>query len=289
MKNIKVIIFSILLICLFISLFFVSSNVFAAGTKFQTSPSKTPIPTERLLPNYWKWWDEYPPMSDNAIELYTIAIANGRNPNAFSVAGDCQSEPDLFMGIYDTDKYILPEDKQKKLQETIQKFSGSFKWDAVTVKDGMSVASIFVPLWNDPERCETNESPLACEIRLNNPSIMIISLGTNWKPGYQQAFEDNLRKVIEFCIDNHVLPVLATKADNVEGDESTNRTIVNLAYEYDIPMWNFWFAVQELPNHGIDITRGDETYSYLIPNAWEVKSFSGLMMLDTLWRSFPKQ
>ena len=48
-----------------------------------------------------------------------------------------------------------------------------------------------------------------------------------------------------------MLPILATKADNLEGDNSINQTIVRLAGEYEIPLWNFWLAVQPLPNHGL--------------------------------------
>ena len=31
-----------------------------------------------------------------------------------------------------------------------------------------------------------------------------------------------------------------------------NRTIVRLAYEYDLPVWNYWLAVQGLPDRGLD-------------------------------------
>ncbi len=47
------------------------------------------------------------------------------------------------------------------------------------------------------------------------------------------------------------MPILATKADNLEGDQAINATIARLAYEYDLPLWNFWLAVQPLPDHGL--------------------------------------
>ena len=284
----KNIIFSFLLIFILLLLF--SSFVFANESEIQLFLISTPTPTnevqhdenEQMLPEYWKWWEVYPDLSETALSIYNDAIDFGRNPNAFSVIGDCQSEPNIFMGRFDRGDYTLPEKEKENLSETISYFEGSFDRDSITVKDGLSVSSVFVPLWNDPEQCNSDETPLNCEIRLNNPSIFIISLGTNWKPGYQDAFEEQLRALIDFSIENHVLPILATKADNVEGDESINRTIANLAYEYDIPLWNFWFTVQTLPNHGIDETRGENQNLYLIPNAWDVKSFSGLRLLDKI-------
>ena len=275
----------------FLFLFIFINTVFANDTilNYEIKSTPSPLPSnsndiidEKMLPEYWKWWDVYPTLSTYSVDVYNDAILNGRNPHAFSIIGDCQSEPNIFMGRFDTGDYKIPE-SEEHLAETIEFYQGMFNRDNVTVKDGLSVSSVFVPLWNEPDVCESNESPLDCEVRINNPSIMIISLGTNWKPGHQEAFEENLRNIIDYCLENHILPVLATKADNVEGDESINRIIANLAYEYDIPMWNFWFTVQGLPNHGIDETRGENEHLYLIPNAWDVKSFSGIRLLDSIY------
>ena len=61
--------------------------------------------------------------------------------------------------------------------------------------------------------------------------------------------------MIEYVIAHGAIPILSTKADNVEGDHSLNLTTARLAYEYDIPLWNFWLAVQPLPAHGMDTVR----------------------------------
>lgn len=278
-----------------LNLFLVLITFFSLGNKQiivaddsiqPTVTASSDLNSDDLIPEYWKWWDVYPNLSEKALTIYQDALDFGRNPHAFSIVGDCQSEPNIFMGRFDTGDYKLPENEEENLSETIDFYQGMFNRNHVTVKDGLSVSSAFVPLWNDPDVCESNESPLECEVRINNPSIMIISLGTNWRPGYQKAFEENLRNMIDFALTNHILPVLATKADNVEGDESINRIIAELAYEYQIPLWNFWFTVQTLPNHGIDQTRGENENLYLIPNAWDVKSFSGLRLLNSMREQF---
>ncbi|NTU48063.1 MAG: hypothetical protein HGA84_03530 [Syntrophobacteraceae bacterium] len=64
-------------------------------------------------------------------------------------------------------------------------------------------------------------------------------------------FEKALRRVIDMTIGNGTIPILATKADNAEGGHSFNRKIVELAYEYELPVWNYWLAVQSLPDKGL--------------------------------------
>ena len=90
-----------------------------------------------------------------------------------------------------------------------------------------------------------------------------------------------MREIIEFYIDNGVVPILSTKADNVEGDHRINLATARLAYEYHIPLWNFWRAVQSMPNHGIDPDRDGFHISY---DAWTVRSFTALQALDAVWR-----
>ena len=59
-----------------------------------------------------------------------------------------------------------------------------------------------------------------------------------------------MRQIIEYSLEQGVVPILATKGDNLEGDHSINAEIAEIAVEYDIPLWNFWAALQPLPNQG---------------------------------------
>jgi len=78
-----------------------------------------------------------------------------------------------------------------------------------------------------------------------------------------------------------VIPVLSTKADNVEGGHRINALTAQLASEYQIPLWNFWRAADKLENHGLDFTRDN---IYLSTEAWSVRSFSALRVLDAIHR-----
>jgi hypothetical protein len=57
-------------------------------------------------------------------------------------------------------------------------------------------------------------------------------------------------------IENGVVPILATKADNRELDHRVNRDMALLASEFNLPLWNFWASLNDLPNRGL-YTRKD--------------------------------
>jgi hypothetical protein len=97
------------------------------------------------------------------------------------------------------------------------------------------------------------------------------------------VYEKYMRQIIEYALAQGALPILATKADNFEGDHAINLTTARLALEYDLPLWNFWRAVQDLPNHGMDAERNDNFH--ISVEAWNVRSFTGLQMLDAMWRA----
>jgi hypothetical protein len=259
------------------------------------NPSSTSLPAEpthiwtatpdtRPDPAVWRNWPVVPRVSARAIEIYRQGIERGNDPHSFSKIGDCQSEPAVFLGIFDTnDRYVLKGDDQR-LSGVIEQFRGSFARESAAVANGLSVASMFSPTWATNEACIGSETPLDCEFRLNNPSIVIISLGTNWKPGSEIAYEEHFRQIIEYAVSRGVLPIIATKADNVEGDNKLNDIMAQLAYEYDLPLWNFWQATYHLPGHGIDpIHEGG--ILYLTTEAWDIKSFTGLRALDAVWQA----
>jgi hypothetical protein len=138
----------------------------------------------------------------------------------------------------------------------------------------------------DPALCQANETPLECEYRLKKPAIAFVSMGTNWAPNASASFEKYLKQIVETSIEQGVIPILMTKADNIEKDGLLNQTIAQVAYDYDVPLYNAWRAVQFLPNHGLK-----EDGIYLTTEAWDVRSYFALETLDALRRalqeSFP--
>jgi hypothetical protein len=259
-----------------------SPVVLASPATSTPNPNFSPTPDLRLDPAKWQEWPVVPQISGRALEIYQRGLALGNDPHAFSKIGDCQSVPASFLGIYETDRYSFTPDVQY-LQETIDFYKGSFQREGESVRGGFNTSSVLLPFWANTEVCQPGESPMACENRIHNPSIVFISLEVWFEGRTPDVYEKYLRQIIEFNIEQGTLPILATKADNVEGDHSINRTIAQLAYEYDLPLWNFWRAVQPLPNHGLDST--DPTGFHLNVDGWNARSFTALQALDAIHRA----
>jgi len=263
----------------------------------------TPIPTSSSLitptplpADYWMSLPILPTVSMTTREIYNHGIDIGRNQHAFSKIGDCQSITTYFLKNFDQPGFYNLGD-YTTLQETIDWFSGSFSRDSLSVKGGLNAAAILSPLRADPKLCEPNENPIACEFRLHNPSIAIISL-EEWWLNHPEKYESYMRQIIEYSIQNGVVPILATKADNLEGNHVINKIIARLSIEYDIPLWNFWLAVQPLQNHGLikvdpsgkadmfHLTRRVGYYYFNNPVArrsgWSVRNLTALQVLDAV-------
>ena len=244
--------------------------------------TSTPEPTQTSIPapnaDNWKDWPVYPEISERAREIYQEGLEKGGDPNHFSIVGDCQSMPYLFLGVYDNGAYNLGEDTY--LQDTIDQFSGSFTRYGMTIIDGGNAATQIATGWANRTWCDFSESPLDCELRLHKPSIIFIHVGTHWSGRNGQY----LREIVEKAIDQGALPIMVTKADNLEGNYSINRDIAQISLEYDIPLFNFWATVQDLPNGGLDPYR-QGGYMYLVSSALERHRSSALYMLDKVWRA----
>jgi hypothetical protein len=124
------------------------------------------------------------------------------------------------MGLYNRPGVTLG--KAKQLQDTADFFGGAFSRQSITVRPGLSANTVFAPLWADPQVCEAGETPLACELRANKPLYVFISLGTNWAPHAERTHTEKLRQIVATVVEHGAIPVLLTKADNIEGDHSLN-------------------------------------------------------------------
>jgi hypothetical protein len=258
-------------------------------TQVQASPVSTASP---LPPDFWQELPVIPAqISQRVREIYRNGLALGNNPHVFSRIGDCASAAPAFLvgfdGPYNLGAYTA-------LQPTIDYFQGSFKRPSLAAKAGMNSAGLLTTLWTG-QQCLKNESLLDCQFRLDRPSFAFIAIGTNEayyvheNPG---SFEHNMRLILDDTIARGIVPILSTKADNVEGDQSINATIARLALEYQVPLWNFWLAAQPLPKHGLVDPEHLNSISYAnftnfsIPDSLEygvqMHNLTALQMLDLL-------
>ena len=216
-------------------------------------------------------------------KVYERGLSLGNDPHAFSLFGDCQARPAEFFGVFETDESLY-QSLSPDLQETVDNFRGSFNRESPTAQDGTTPGALLWIQWHQGKfDCTFAETPVECELRIHRPSFVIIQLGTH----FESRNTDYLRRIIEQLLDEGVIPILATKADNREKDERVNRDMALLASEYDLPLWNFWAAVSDLPNRGL-YTRDDRPLQgdiYLTDEARGIHRMTALETLNVVWRS----
>ncbi len=235
-----------------------------------------------------------PTVSARAREIYALGQKLGNNPRAFSKIGDCNSALPLFLANFDNpESYRLGP--YSYLQPVLDHFQGSFVHNSVAAQDGFSTSSLFAVIQNDPARCLASESPLNCELRLQRPSFAFIGLGTNGSWQTDEAFERGLRRILDLTIQRGVVPILSTKADDMEGGARFNFIIARLASEYEVPLWNFWKAARALPDFGLQSTYHlswakpffDDPQT--LQTGWGVRNLTALQALDVVWRGVTGQ
>ncbi len=261
--------------------------------------SETPVPSPtadtRISPKRWQEWPIVPSASPEMKKIFQSGVELGNNPSAFSKIGDGEISTVWFLTQYDLGPSNYHLGSYSDLESVIKRFSGSFGHIGMAAGRGFNTTIILGPAPAGTTECQASETRLDCELRTFHPSFVIISLGTNqvWQP---EIFKPELQRIIERLLEADVVPILSTKADNLEGDHRINQIIAELAYAYHLPLWNFWLAVQPLPDHGLQTDHEHLTYAYSDFNnpinykyAWPLRNLTALQVLDSVAKSVTSQ
>lgn len=231
-----------------------------------------------------------PVVSERARQIYARGLARGMNPHAFSKIGDCMSVPPYFLAPFDVGVQRYTLGPYSKLQTTIDFYDGSFGRKSLAVSTGFTITAAFSPMWSDATVCGAEESPLGCEVRVHRPSIALLLLGTN-DANNGAFFGASMQRAIDFLVTRGILPILATKADNLEGDDRINHIILGLARDNQLPLWNFWRATRALPGYGVVNDGFHLTFAknrFNDPEAmkagWVVRNLTALQTIDAVRR-----
>ena len=225
-----------------------------------------------------------PEISQHVLQIYQAGQVQGRNPHNFSVIGDCQAVPFVFMGPFVRGE-LTPDNAESYLWDAISQFKDSFTRSGMAVRGGFTAASILTPIQADPHYCKPGETPLTCEYRLHNPAFVFITLETWADPNTIARYEADLRQILDYVIGKGTVPILITKADSAEmrnGTHVINPAIVRVAHDYDVPVINFWRAAQYLDNSGIDPNRDG---FHLSQAGYDLKNILALRTLYTVWKA----
>lgn len=228
-----------------------------------------------------------PETVENVRAIYARGQQLGRNPRVFSKLGDSSVLTGEYLTRFENPSYYNLGD-YSYLQPTVDYYAGSFGRYGTAVRIGLSSFGVMDPAWTDKTLCGPGEHMLRCEIRLNNPSIFLLRLGTN--DGMSRAsFEGNMREILDYIIEQGVIPILATKADRFEGDNRNNEVLYQLAAEYKIPLWDFDAVAQTLPGRGLTddnahLTTGNNNYTdpANFGKGYPMNDLTALMALDAV-------
>ena len=190
-------------------------------------------------------------LSPRALQIYQRSLWAGRNPHLFTIAGDSNSNSLRYLGRVTTGAFDIS--RFPELQKVADYFAPSFAHVSIAVGGGLSAADMFnVTHISEFDGCQPHEGTFSCELRLSNASIVFILLGTGDKFVWRE-YEANYRAMLDDAILKNVLPVLVTKADDLESlqggasDGYINGVIRALAKEYQLPMIDLWAATRNLP------------------------------------------
>ena len=270
-------------------------------TLASTPTSKPPLATPALAggarEDAWMQMPVVPTgVSDTMREVYQRGLANGNDPTHFSIIGDCQNVSSYFLSTFDKPGDFSLGTQYTYLQPTIDYYQGSYSRISLAVKGGFNAAAVISPLRADKKSCNPNESPLDCELRTWKPSVVFVSMETWWSHKPAVEYDKYMRKVLDRIIETGAVPIIATKADNLEGDNSINATVAQLAYEYEIPVWNFWAAVHPLPDHGLSPDGFHLTFARnffddtkRMESAWPWRNLTALQTLDAVHKGLTGQ
>lgn len=252
-----------------------------------TIPALTPTPMPSIAAD-WKDWPVVPTLNSAMLKVFVRGQTMERDMHVVSVVGDCESSSDWFLKDFSKDERFYNLGPYASLQETIDHFNPSLGYKSYAAIRGATASTVLATLWADRQACNSNETPLACEYRLHNPAFAFIALGTN-DIHKRDQFEPKMREIIEYTLEQGIIPILVTKADNLEGDESINLTIAQLAVEYHLPVWNFWAAVQSIPDQGLQEDGSHLTFASnffddpeKLEQAWPVRNLTALQVLEAM-------
>jgi hypothetical protein len=192
-------------------------------------------------------------VSAHARQIFMRGQALGNRAHVFTRVGDSITASPYFLpsGSYDLGAY------QNELWDTLH-FYSTFGSASLAAGNGWGADRILQNGYNAPEVCGS-EPPLICEYRIRKPAVALIMIGTNDSGGVDPSvYEQNLSRIVEISIEMGVIPVLSTippklnDAWNGERARQWNVIIKNVARRYDVPLMDYWLALQNAPNYGID-------------------------------------
>lgn len=218
--------------------------------------------------------------------VMAVGQADGKRLQAFSKIGDSITKSTCFMSGYGTAEGYALDPAYSYMQEIIDYYGTlevgvpgqakySFNWDSLCAAGGWTSTSPFEINSGDPA------NRLMMELYQVKPGLAIVMFGTNdiyhiWLPPDDPeatftAFKSNLNAIISTLESEGVIPVMSTIPDRFDSPTlealvpTYNDAIKTIARQHNVPLIDYWLALQTLPDKGINLA-GDAIHPSCFSN-----------------------
>jgi hypothetical protein len=145
------------------------------------------------------------------------------------------------------------------LQPVIDWFSydlggfNTFAQTSTAVQDGWRAGDLLNPAFADSSCDQANgETPLACELRMAQASVIFISVGYYDVQNFTDLneFREQVRRIVETSVNYGTIPVLLTIRPGADAARTAelNQVIIDVASSYSAPLLNAFGALAALPD-----------------------------------------
>jgi hypothetical protein len=233
-------------------------------------------------------------------QIFLSGLKMGNRRNIFSKVGDSITYTPTFLNdigngraVWGSYTNLGPVSRYFSSEKA--RSGNSFNNDSLSAYAGWTAADLTNPAKADGS-CG-GSAPIDCEYQNVKPAVAIIMIGTNDATGHTplDVFQANLNRVVEVSIEKGVIPVLTTIPWNsYNSSDPYNNVIVATARAYDVPLIDYFAAMEKAPNHGV---AGDGVHPTTPPDGncanfsseslqygATIRNLVTLQMLDALWR-----
>lgn len=212
-----------------------------------------PVDEETIL-NYSLLWNFD---TNHNLLVFQRGQQSGNQLNGLAKVGDSITASQMFLhpfsaGVYDLQSY-------PHLQHVLDFFgtgeNSAFGQQSVAVQNGWSTRDVLSEQKALQRGCSAGTTPLTCEYDARQPAYALIMLGTNDAVVMPVAeYEQNLEQIVEVTLSRDIVPILFTSPPLQSPSYNVqpfNHAVIRISQKYDVPMINYWLAMQPLPNQGI--------------------------------------
>jgi peptidoglycan/LPS O-acetylase OafA/YrhL len=248
------------------------------GAPEGSAGSARPVPTTVARPPD----DGVVPRIDGALRSRLRAVARvgqarGLRPDVFAKVGDSITEDPSFLTAIGCGRAVLGD--HEELAWVIERFRrrplppeevfyapcrefNSFTRHGAAAVHGWTVDDLLARFDRPHPGCPPPyDHPVACEVHLVRPAVALVMIGTN-DTGIRAdptRFAAGLRQVLVELLGEGVVPVVSTIPPRFNPPGSGRRigpyndAIRSLARELEVPLWDYWLALDRIPNKGMSI------------------------------------